>query len=52
MTLDTQVRSVNLADFLLPNLWIANYLNDLWVFDMQEYKWNQIDMTPNERKPS
>ena len=30
----------------------ANYLNDLWVFDMQEYKWKQIVMKDNERKPS
>jgi hypothetical protein len=30
----------------------ANYLNDMWVFDMQEYKWKQIVKKDNERKPS
>ncbi|KAF9779795.1 galactose oxidase [Thelephora terrestris] len=30
----------------------TNYLNDLWVFDLQEYKWRQIVMKDNERKPS
>ena len=30
----------------------ANYLNDLWIFDTQEYKWKQIDFKENERKPS
>ena len=30
----------------------ANYLNDLWVFDTQEYKWKQIEFRENERKPS
>lgn len=52
MTLDTQVPSVNLAAYLLPDFWAANYLNDLWVFDMQEYKWKQVVMKDNERKPS
>ena len=31
---------------------IANYLNDLWYFDTQEYHWKQVDMKENERKPS
>ena len=30
----------------------ANYLNDLWVFDTQEYKWKQVEFKENERKPS
>ena len=30
----------------------ANYLNDLWIFDTQEYKWKQIELKDNERKPS
>ncbi|KAJ3551695.1 hypothetical protein NM688_g4559 [Phlebia brevispora] len=30
----------------------TNYLNDLWVFDTQEYKWKQIEFKENERKPS
>lgn len=30
----------------------ANYLNDLWIFDTQEYKWRQIEMKENDRKPS
>ena len=54
MTLDTQVSHVELVAYryLLPNLWAANYLNDLWVFDLQEYKWKQIVLKDNERKPS
>jgi len=49
---DTPVRSLTLVCFLLPDVWAANYLNDLWLFDMQEYKWKQIVMRDNERKPS
>ena len=30
----------------------ANYLNDLWLFDTQEYKWRQIEFKDNDRKPS
>ncbi|KAF9644018.1 galactose oxidase [Thelephora ganbajun] len=30
----------------------TNYLNDLWLFDIQEYEWKQIVMKDNERKPS
>lgn len=30
----------------------ANYLNDLWIFDTQEYKWKQIEFKTNERQPS
>ena len=30
----------------------ANYLNDLWYFDTQEYHWYQVEMKENERKPS
>ena len=52
MTLDIQVRSTNMAVPLSPDLSTANYLNDLWIFDMQEYKWKQIVMKDNERKPS
>ena len=36
----------------LPDVLAANYLNDLWLFDMQEYKWRQVIMKDNERKPS
>ena len=33
--------------------YIARYMNDLWVFDTQEYKWQQIEYKdPNERRPS
>lgn len=30
----------------------TNYLNDLWLFDTQEYKWRQIEFKENERNPS
>ncbi|KAI0090113.1 hypothetical protein BDY19DRAFT_751077 [Irpex rosettiformis] len=30
----------------------TNYLNDLWVFDTQEYKWTQIEFKKHERAPS
>ncbi|KAI0628646.1 galactose oxidase [Trametes polyzona] len=30
----------------------TNYLNDLWIFDTQEYKWRQIEFKETERRPS
>lgn len=30
----------------------ANYLNDLWLFDTQEYRWKQVEFKDTERKPS
>jgi hypothetical protein len=33
------------------HLEIANYLQDLWVFDTQEYKWQQVEFKENERRP-
>ncbi|EJF56876.1 galactose oxidase [Dichomitus squalens LYAD-421 SS1] len=30
----------------------TNYLNDLWIFDTQEYKWRQIEFRDTDRKPS
>lgn len=30
----------------------ANYLDDLWVFDTQEYKWKQVEFPLNFQKPS
>ncbi|KIM21328.1 hypothetical protein M408DRAFT_333526 [Serendipita vermifera MAFF 305830] len=30
----------------------TNYLQDLWVFDTQEYKWQQVEFKENERRPS
>ncbi|KAJ4466274.1 galactose oxidase [Lentinula aciculospora] len=30
----------------------TRYLNDLWVFDTQEYKWRLIEFKPNESRPS
>ncbi|KAI0318129.1 hypothetical protein OF83DRAFT_1184638 [Amylostereum chailletii] len=30
----------------------TRYLNDLWIFDTQEYKWQQIELKDAERKPS
>ncbi|KDQ12099.1 hypothetical protein BOTBODRAFT_176632 [Botryobasidium botryosum FD-172 SS1] len=30
----------------------TNYLNDLWLFDTQEYKWRQVELREIDRKPS
>ena len=30
----------------------ANYLNDLWYFDTQEYIWRQVELKEIERRPS
>ncbi|KAH9914485.1 galactose oxidase [Amylocystis lapponica] len=30
----------------------TNYLNDLWLFDTQEYKWRPVEFKDAERKPS
>ncbi|KAK7014875.1 kelch domain-containing protein 4 [Favolaschia claudopus] len=30
----------------------TRYLNDLWLFDLQEYKWRQIEFKETELKPS
>ncbi|KAH9932992.1 uncharacterized protein B0H18DRAFT_673596 [Fomitopsis serialis] len=30
----------------------TNYLNDLWLFDTQEYNWRQVEFKDAERKPS
>ncbi|ETW77675.1 hypothetical protein HETIRDRAFT_163661 [Heterobasidion irregulare TC 32-1] len=30
----------------------TRYLNDLWIFDIQEYKWTQIEFNATERRPS
>ncbi|KAF8056543.1 galactose oxidase [Lyophyllum atratum] len=30
----------------------TRYLNDLWVFDTQEYKWRQIEMRETDPRPS
>ncbi|KAL7412220.1 hypothetical protein BDY24DRAFT_352931, partial [Mrakia frigida] len=30
----------------------TNYLDDLWVFDTQEYKWKQVEFPLNFQKPS
>lgn len=35
-----------------PTCLTANYLNDLWLFDTQEYKWRQIVFKEAERQPS
>jgi hypothetical protein len=29
----------------------TNYLDDLWIFDTQEYKWKQIEFGLNVQKP-
>ncbi len=31
---------------------VARYLNDLWVFDTQEYKWQQVEFRDTDSKPS
>lgn len=36
----------------MADICIAKYLNDLWVFDTQEYKWTLIELRENENKPS
>jgi len=43
---------IRLRCCFFSDIQLANYLNDLWLFDMQEYKWRQIIMRDNERKPS
>jgi len=48
----TQVGSRASVGCVSSDAWSANYLNDLWLFDMQEYKWKEIVMRDNERKPS
>ncbi|KZV91213.1 hypothetical protein EXIGLDRAFT_719583 [Exidia glandulosa HHB12029] len=30
----------------------THYLNDTWLFDTTEYKWQQLQMGPNDRAPS
>lgn len=30
----------------------AHYLNDTWLFDTTEYKWQQLEFGPNDRAPS
>ena len=30
----------------------ARYLNDLWAFDTQEYKWTQVELKETDSKPS
>ncbi|KAF8522643.1 hypothetical protein BU17DRAFT_44591 [Hysterangium stoloniferum] len=30
----------------------TNYLNDLWLFDTQEYTWQQVELRDTDRKPS
>ncbi|KAJ7632602.1 galactose oxidase [Roridomyces roridus] len=30
----------------------TKYHNDLWVFDLQEYKWRQIEFKPTDSRPS
>ena len=52
MILGTPVRPHASVGYSSSDVWQANYLNDLWLFDMQEYKWKEIAMKDNERKPS
>ena len=48
----TPVRSCDSVSSVSSDVWQANYLNDLWLFDVQEYKWKEIVMRDNDRKPS
>lgn len=52
MIQDTPVRFPVSIVYLWSDIWVANYLNDLWLFDIQEYKWKEVVMKDNERKPS
>lgn len=31
---------------------VARYLNDLWIFDTQEYTWKQVEFRENDLRPS
>jgi len=42
MIQDIPVRSCDSVGRAWSNIWSANYLNDLWLFDVQEYKWKEI----------
>ncbi|KAJ7273698.1 hypothetical protein B0H12DRAFT_1319722 [Mycena haematopus] len=33
-------------------IFVARYLNDLWLFDLQEYKWRQIEYRETDLRPS
>ena len=35
----------------VPFYHLARYLNDLWLFDTQEYKWNQVEFRDMDAKP-
>lgn len=37
---------------VLVHSFLANYLNDLWLFDTQEYTWKQVEFRETDRKPS
>jgi len=52
MTQDTPVRSCDSVGCVSSDIRSANYLNDLWLFDVQEYKWKEIVMRDNDRKPT
>ena len=45
---------MNVSDDYGENITIilARYLNDLWLFDTQEYKWNQVEFREMDAKPS
>lgn len=36
----------------MPTTISARYLNDLWLFDTQEYRWQQVEFKPTDVKPS
>jgi len=31
---------------------VTRYLNDLWVFDTQEYTWTQVELKETDSRPS
>lgn len=36
----------------LETSYSARYLNDLWVFDTQEYMWTQVELKETDYRPS
>jgi len=48
--------SGKIEDWAIPGKanppYTARYLNDLWVFDIQEYKWTQVEFRETDPRPS
>lgn len=53
MTLESRVTcSHPFVDIWLLTPCLARYLNDLWVFDTQEYNWTQVEFKETDARPS